>query len=165
MDTLVVMGSIGAPYGVQGWVKINSFAEPKENLFHYSWQVERSGEWQMVEVQQYRAHAGGFVAKLVQIADRDQAALFTNCKIGVQREELPELTADQYYWADLVGMQVFTHANVILGTVVDILETGANDVLVIEGEKEHLVPLVIGDYVKEVDLDAKRMIVEWDPEF
>ena len=161
----VVMGSIGAPYGVQGWVKINSFADPKENIFDYPWALQKAGAWQPVQVEQFRAHAGGYVAKLADIADRDQAALITNCKIGVAREELPDLAADQYYWNDLIGLRVCNQDDVELGEVVEIFATGANDVLVIRGQdKDHLVPLVFDDYVLQVDLDALQMRVQWDPE-
>lgn len=162
MSKHVVVGSIGAPYGVQGWVKINSFTEPKENLFGYSWLLENKDEWQPVNVELFREHGNGYVAKLAGIEDRDQAALITNKKIAVDRLELPELK-DQHYWADLIGLKVLNHNDVVLGKVIEIFATGANDVLVVKGEKEeYLIPLVLDDYVLQVDLANKQMQVHWD---
>lgn len=168
MTTPLIMGNIGAPYGVQGWVKINSFTNPQENLFSYPWLLERAGKWLPVKLEMFRAHSGGFVAKLVDVADRDQAALLTNCKIGVERDHLPELDADEeeFYWNDILGLRVFNQDNIDLGNVVDIFATGANDVLVIRGENgEHLIPLVFTEFVVKIDLAAQRMDVHWDPEF
>ena len=78
---------------------------------------------------------------------------------------MPALESGEYYWADLMGLEVSTRQGDILGVVEKILETGANDVLVIRGEREHLVPYVPGQYVLSVDLAASVMVVDWDPEF
>jgi 16S rRNA processing protein RimM len=167
-STPIVVGSIGAPYGVRGWVKINSFTQPSENLFAYPWLLERSGVWQAVQLDEFRDHAGGFVAKLATVEDRDQAALLTNCKIGEERGELPDLSEDEFYWEDIIGLHVFNQDNVELGTVAEIFATGANDVLVVRGhgaqKSEHLIPLVFDKFVVKVDLEAHRLDVYWDLE-
>jgi 16S rRNA processing protein RimM len=85
--------------------------------------------------------------------------------VTVPREVFPRAPKGHYYWADLIGLKVYTVDAVDLGVVTGVLETGANDVLEVKGDRERLIPFVMGPYVKEVDLDAGRMTVDWDPEF
>lgn len=163
----VVVGKIGAPYGVKGWVKIHSFTEPKTNLFDYPLLIESRKEgWRQVEVENFRQHGEGFVAKLVDVGDRDQAALITNAQLAVERENLPELDDDDYYFADLLGLTVFNQENIELGRVVDFMATGANDVMIVKGKKkEYLIPFVLDMYILEINTDNKTMRVDWDAEF
>lgn len=165
MSEPVVVGSIGAPYGVRGWVKINSFTDPKDNLFSYPWLLQKANAWQPVKIEEFRPHAGGFVARLADIFDRDQAALITNLKIAVEREALPDLEDDEYYWTDCHGLLVYNQDQVCLGKIVDIFATGANDVIVVKGDKgEYLIPFVLDSYVEDIDFDAQTMKVRWDLE-
>ncbi len=78
---------------------------------------------------------------------------------------MPASEDGSWYWMDLIGLQVVTTGGVVLGQVTGLVETGANDVLVVQGERERLVPFVIDQYVKRVDLDAGLIEVDWDPEF
>lgn len=163
----VIVGSIGAPHGVRGWVRINSFTEPSDNIFTYPLLLEAGDTWKPVEVEQVQLRNGGFTAKLVGIEDRDQAALITNVKLAVLRESMPELV-DENYWSDVMGLTVYNEDQICLGKIVDIFETGANDVVVVKDEttgKEHLIPYVPEMYVLSVDLAAGTMQVRWDPEF
>jgi 16S rRNA processing protein RimM len=166
VDNLVVVGKIGAPYGVRGWVKVHSFTEPKDNLFGYPLLIqEHSVAWRPLEIEEFKAHGDGFVAKLAGVADRDQAALITNAEIAVLRENLPELDKEEFYWADLIGLTVFNQDNIELGKIEDYFETGANDVIVVQGENgSHLIPFVPDMYVLDIDLSTKQMRVQWDPE-
>ncbi len=164
LDTVIV-GNIGAPHGVQGWVRINSFTEPADNLFSYPLLLESTGEWLTIKVEQFKPHGTGFVAKLEKIDDRDQAALLTNLKLAVLRAELPELIDDEYYWNDLIGLTVINEENIELGKIVDCFDNGANEVLVVKGAKEHLIPYVPEDFILDVDLEHKQMRVRWDAEF
>ncbi|HDN69444.1 MAG TPA: 16S rRNA processing protein RimM, partial [Gammaproteobacteria bacterium] len=97
--------------------------------------------------------------------DRDAAAALTGTDIGIYRSQLPPVDADEYYWSDLMGMQVITKDDQVLGVVDHLLETGANDVIVVKGEQEHLVPYIKGQVVKSVDLEARIIRVEWDPDY
>lgn len=164
----IIVGSIGAPHGVRGWVRINSFTDPADNLFEYELLMQSHNEWLPVEIEQVKPNGEAFIAKLQGVEDRDQAALITNAKLAVEREQLPELDEDQNYWADVIGLMVVNEADIQLGTVVDIFETGANDVLVVKDEvngKEHLIPYVPEMFVLQVDLAAGTMQVRWDAEF
>jgi len=165
-DALLVMGRILAPYGVKGWVRVVTFTETPENLLAYSpWYLMLNGHWQEAEVQDGKLHGKGLVVRLAGCEDRDAAAGFSGKDIGVYRSQLPTLQADEYYWSDLVGLQVYTTQDILLGVVDHLIETGANDVLVIRGEREHLVPFVREQVVKSVDQEAGVMRVDWDPDF
>lgn len=170
MNTIVV-GKIGAPYGVRGWVKIHSFTEPLDNLFTYPLLIAAPKDtWRAIKIDEYKMHGDGYVAKLSGIDDRDQAALITNLHLAMNREDLPELDTDQYYFNDLLGLQVYNQANIELGQVVDFFATGANDVMVVQGtvgngKKEYLIPFVLDMYITSIDLPNKKMQVDWDAEF
>ncbi len=164
---MVIIGCIGAPYGVNGWVHVQSFTEPGENILSYkTWNLYKNEQWQKVSVISARAHGKGFVATFVGCESREAAAAFNQSEIGILREELPSLEPGEYYWADLIGMKVFTKEGDLLGELQDLLETGSNDVLIVKGEKgEYLIPYIPQQYVLEIDLKLRVMRVDWDPEF
>jgi 16S rRNA processing protein RimM len=165
-ETPLLMGRIAAPYGVRGWVRVVTFTEVPENLLAYSpWYLNRGGHWQEVELLDGREHGKGLVVQLQGCDDRDAAAALTGTDIGVYRSQLPPPDVDEYYWSDLVGLQVFTTDDRLLGVVDHLIETGANDVLVIRGERECLVPFVMGQVVQSVDLESGVIRVDWDPDF
>lgn len=166
VDKTVVVGKIGAPYGVQGWVKVHSFTQPGENLFGYPLLFEaHSGVSRSVKIEQFKPHGDSFVAKLADINDRDAAALITNSTVVVYRKDLPELDSEEFYLEDLIGLSVYNQDNIKLGQVKDFFETGANEVLVVQDEAvEHLIPFVPEMFVLNIDLPGKQMQVRWDLE-
>ena len=162
----VILGKIAGVYGVRGWVKVFSETKPKENIFNYSpWQINVSGKWRSVEAVEGKPHGKGLVARLDSCDEREKARELVGAEIAIYKDQLPAADEGEYYWADLVGLEVVTLQGVKLGVVDHLLETGANDVLVIKGEREHLVPFVQGHYIKQVDLEAGVIRVDWDPEF
>lgn len=163
---LVPLGRISGLYGVHGWVKIFSETDPREAILSYSpWLIRQSGDWQEIAVVKGRPHGKTVVASLAGIADRDQAAKLLGAEIAVPRSQLPRTAADDYYWTDLEGLTVTTTEGVVLGTIRSLFETGANDVMVVVGERERLLPFILQQVVKEVDLAAGTILVDWDPEF
>jgi 16S rRNA processing protein RimM len=164
---IVVLGRIGAPFGIKGWVHLQVFTDPPENILSYSsWYLKRNQGWQKFKVLEIRPHGKHFVALLEGVLDREQAKTYTQAEIGMPREELPELPENSHYWADLEGLTVINEEGVKLGIVKHLFETGANDVLVVQGEKkEHLIPYVPDEYILSVDFDDRIMRVHWDPEF
>ena len=165
---LVVLGRISGLYGVRGWVKVFSHTEPRERIVQYSpWQVRLggpSGEWRSMVVAEGRRHGKGVIVRLEGIDDRDVAARLMEAEIAIHRDQLPELEPGDYYWTDLQGLEVVNREGVTLGRVDHLFETGANDVLVVLGERERLIPYT-DDTVLGVDLEAGRIEVDWDPEF
>lgn len=149
-----------------GWVKVFSYTRPKENLLGYSpWHIETPDGWRTYRLEEGRVHGKALIARLEEMDNRTQVQALLGCDIAVSRSQMPQLSAGEYYWCDLLELTVFNRQGVCLGSVIEIQETGANDVLVIEGAERHLVPLLIRRYVREVDLDAGRLVVDWDPEW
>jgi len=165
-DRLLVMGRITAPYGVKGWVHIAAYTALPENLLHYlPWHINRQGNWQVVEIVSGRHHGKGLVVQLQGCTDRDTAAALRGADIGIYRSQLPPVAADEYYWSDLIGMQVIATDGRVLGRLDHLLETGANDVMVVKGEQEVLIPYIEGQVVESVDLETREIRVDWDPDF
>jgi 16S rRNA processing protein RimM len=160
----VPLGVISGIHGLKGGVKVHSYTRPREAIFDFgAWRL--GDERRPVKVESGGPSGKTLVAKLAEIDDRESARVLIGQEIAVLRSDLPELASGEYYWADLLGLEVFNREGQALGTVERMMETGANDVLVIRGEKEHLVPYVPGQYVLRIDLEAGRMEVDWDSEF
>jgi 16S rRNA processing protein RimM len=165
-DELLVMGQIASPFGVKGWVRVNTYTAMADNLLDYSpWYLNVQGGWQLTEPVAGRPHGKGLVVQLKDCHDRDAAAALTGTDIGVYRSQLPPAGADEYYWSDLIGLQVVTREGQVLGVVDHLFETGANDVLVVKGEQEYLVPFIKEQVVESVDLESRIIRVDWDPDF
>lgn len=171
IEQRVLMGRVGAPYGVKGWLWIHSDTRPIDNIFDYAeWQIGTGDNWQTFNVLEGRPQGKSLIARLANeegqvIADRNQAAELTNAVVAVWRNEMPQLPDGEYYWTDLIGLEVLTESGQGLGKVETLMETGANNVLVVRGERERLIPFVPGQVVKNVDLQKTVITVDWDPEF
>jgi len=165
-DRYISLGKVGAPYGLEGAVKIISFTEDPEDIFDYDpWYINKNGQWVEVVLEGEAVQGKYLVAQFTGCEDRDTAQQWTNCEIAVKRSQLPELPAGKYYWSDLEGLTVKTVEDLVLGIIDEVMETGANPVLVIQGEKRHLVPYLPEQVVKEVNLAANYVIVDWDTDF
>lgn len=174
-SNLINVGRITSVFGVKGWVKVHSATEPRDNICHYSpWWLKTRHGVKAVEVDEYKAHGDGLVVHLKGLDDRDLAREYCQVDVAVERQQLPDLEAGDYYWHQLLGLTVISQyqgQQTCLGKVVQILETGANDVLVVKGDadsldqKERLIPYVPGQYVLNVDVSAGCIAVDWDPEF
>jgi 16S rRNA processing protein RimM len=161
----VVMGRVAAPYAVQGWVKIQPYTEYLDSLLDYgTWWLgreegPRSG-WRDYRVLEGKVHGQTLLARLEGVNDRTASEALKGLEVAVDRAAFPEPGADEYYWDDLIGLEVVNTEGVVLGKVEGLLETGAHDVLRVVGERERLIPFV-GAYVREVDGEAGRILVEW----
>ena len=163
---LVIIGRVAGVYGVRGWIKVLSATEPPEAILDYpSWQVGSGSQWRPMVLVEGRRHGKGILAHLASCDDRDVARTLVGAEIAVPRNEMPDPGPNQFYWADLEGLTVRTVAGVELGSVDHLIETGANDVLVVKGERERLIPYVWGQVVTDVDLEQGVMTVDWDSEF
>lgn len=159
------MGRIVAPFGVKGWVKIQPYTATPRSLAAYStWWLARDGGWRECAVQSVHPQGANVVAKLEGCDDRDAAAGLKGWEVAVPRDALPPAAPGEYYWTDLLGLRVENEQAQHLGTVAQMMQTGANDVLVVEGERERLIPF-IGGVVKRVDVDAGVIVVDWDADY
>jgi 16S rRNA processing protein RimM len=161
---LVTLGHIAGAHGIQGWVKIHSLTEPREAIFGYQpWLLGSALE--AVLIRQGKKHGNRLIALLENTETREQAEALANQPIAVYRDQLPALPQGEFYWTDLLGLAVRLEDGRELGRVDNMLATGANDVMVVRGDRERLIPFVRGQYVKQVDLDEGVVTVDWDPDF
>ncbi|WP_420791611.1 ribosome maturation factor RimM [Enterovibrio qingdaonensis] len=169
----VVVGKLGASYGIRGWLKVFSYTEDAESIFSYTpWYIKVRGEWKETGLEDWKRHGQGYVCKLKGLDQREDAAALTNAEIAINADVLPSLSDEEFYWRELFGMEVVTTKGYNLGKVTDILETGSNDVLVVTanpkdafGQKERLVPFLDEQVIKMIDRSAQRIEVDWDPGF
>lgn len=165
-ERLVVIGRITGAHGVRGALRIYSYTEPPENIFEYGrWYLHGGDDWSPVACLGGQRHGKGLLGWIEGVEDRDAALRYRNVEIAVPRDALPEPEHGVWYWVDLVGCRVENLEGVVLGVVTTLMETGAHDVLVVEhAGGERLVPFAYGPVVKEVDLEARRIRVEWHPD-
>lgn len=157
------VGRISGVFGIQGWLKVYSYTEPRENIAQFSsWMIEHDGSRREATVEEGKRHGKGVVVKLSGIDDRDAALALVGAEIEVSRAALPPVAPGEYYWADLEGLSVRNEAGELLGRVDHLLATGAHDVLVLDGDGSRLIPFVAGEIVKDVDLAAGVLVVDWD---
>lgn len=162
---MVVMGQIVAPYGIKGWIKVRAFTGRLDALLDYpSWWVGKEGDWRECEVLEAHVQGKTVVAEIEGCSSRNESERMKGVQIAVPRDMLPAAGENEYYWNDLIGLEVFNLEGEKFGKVESILETGANDVLVVKNGNEHLIPF-IGQYVHEVDLENKRVLVDWKADY
>ncbi|RXZ44911.1 ribosome maturation factor RimM [Crenobacter cavernae] len=161
-NDLVIMGYVRGAFGVRGWVKIQANTEHADSLFDYStWWLGRDGDWKPYRFEDGLLQPKAIAAKLQGVDGREAAEAMRGCEIAIPRSEFPEPDEDEFYWTDLIGLEVFTVDAVLLGKVAELMETGANDVLVVvDGETRRLIPFVDA-VVKTVELEAGRITVDW----
>lgn len=170
---VILVGKIGASYGIKGWFKVNTYTEIPEAIFEYSpWHVSLNGQNHVVEVAEWRRHNKGLIAKFAGVDNRNDAEAWLHAEISVTADQLPELAEDEFYWRDLKGMLVTNEQGYNFGTVSGLMETGSNDVLVVDanrndafGKTERLIPFIQDDVIKNIDVEQNTIMVDWDPGF
>lgn len=163
---LLVVGKITSPYGVQGWLKIRSYTDPITNIIeYYPWSMSQGDQCRQIRVLEARSHGRGIVAHIESINDRDAAAQLSGQEIFIQPDQLPKPADGQFYWRQLQGLRVVNLEGCFFGIVDHLLETGANDVLVVKGDRERLIPYVVGDIVKNVDIEKGEIQVDWAEDY
>jgi len=169
----IILGKVGAVYGIKGWLKIHSFTDEQEAILDYfPWSLKLGNNKQSVEIVDWRKHSNGLIVQIAGIDDRDIAQKLVGSEIIVNESMLSDLPDGEFYWRDLIGMTVVTDKGYDLGQVSDIMETGANDVLVVKanmkdafGKKERLIPYLFEQVILSVSQENKQICVDWDPGF
>ena len=165
MSRRVVLGQVGGAFGVQGWVRIQSYTDPPTNILKFGrWQLGRAGQWREVEVEDGKMTAKGVLAKLAGVETPEEARLVTGSEIAVERDQLPAAAPGEYYWSDLEGLAAFGQNGQSLGRIEEFRATPAGTVVVIRGERQHWVPFV-KERIVSVDLDAGRVVLDWDADW
>ena len=162
-DKYIIIGKIGAPHGIRGWLKIQSYTENKDQIFSYQpWYLFQQDIEQVCIVEQTRLQHDTLFAKLKGIETPEAARLLTGKEIAIPREQLPTLKQNEYYWNDLIGLTVINQDGQPYGKVIYLMATGSNDVLVIKNTKEHAIPFIWDEVILSVDLIKKEIRVKWD---
>ena len=169
-NNYLIIGRISSVFGIKGWIKLVSHSRPRENVFSYPhWYVKlKKGKWQKLKVVTGKPHGKTLVAKLARIETREEAEQWIGADIAISRDMLPRTDQDDYYWADLIGLNVRTESGEEIGTVIRLMETGSNDVLVVKNDdthEEHLIPWVMEQVIVDVDLSGGQILVDWDTDF
>jgi len=160
-EDYVVMGRVVAPYAIKGWIKLQTFTEHLDGLLDYPiWYLGRNGNWREYHLLDGKVHGQTLLASLEGVNDRDASEALQGMEVAVLREEMPDADEDEYYWDELVGLDVANIQGEALGRVVGLLETGANDVLQVQGERMRLIPFVEA-YIQSVDVGGGKIVVDW----
>ena len=161
MDPLII-GRVASVLGLKGWVKIHSFTRPREQLFSYDHVLLGQGsKWGKRTIKDSQLRGSSLRVLFANCINRNQATDLIGLNIGVSRSNLSPTRANEFYWVDLIGLDVFNLDNKHLGEVVGLLETGANDVLEIMGDRTYLIPFVQKVYILDVNLIDKRILADW----
>jgi len=159
------MGEIVGAFGLKGWVKVKAFTETADSLGVFpTWMVQTKEGWRDMALQDFEVHSKGPVAKLAGCDDRDTADALRGAQVAVTREALGDAEEGTLYWVDLVGLEVMDESGTRLGEVEGLFEAGDTSVLVVRGARERLIPFVPA-YVKAVDREARRITVDWKPDY
>lgn len=163
----VLLGRIVGAFGVRGEIKLDSFTEPKAAIFRYQpWTLrDAQGRERTLDSARGRDTPKGVVATLLDVSDRDSAEALRGTEVWVARSALPPPKPGEYYWIDLEGLRVVNAEGIEFGRVSHLFSTGANDVLVVQGERERMIPFAMPDYVQSIDFDEQLIIVDWDADF
>jgi 16S rRNA processing protein RimM len=161
-SSLIELGVVGAPFGVRGWVKLRSFTDPPDRLLqHRRVQLGLGGTWTVYTIEASGRSGGQLTAKLSGVNDRTRAQTLRGAKVGVPRSELPPRDDKDFYRADLIGCEVMNLAGIHLGKVQHFVETPAQVLMVVRGEREYWVPAV-PQHLRRVDLAARQVVVDWE---
>ena len=152
-------------FGVKGWVKVQPYTESVDSLFRYpEWWLASAGGWEAMKVDEKAVHRQVLLVRFAGMDDRNRAATLKGRDVAIPRHQLPDADPGEYYWADLIGLGVENTHGQSLGHVERLFESGANPVLVVRGNRERLLPFVDA-VVKQVDLEAGKLLVEWELDY
>jgi len=166
LDGWIVVGRFGRPHGVKGFVTVHSFTEPRDNILQYEdWYIFLNNQWQSIKLSDIELLNKSIIAKVQGFPEREMVAQLTNIDIGIPQEKLENLQAGEYYWHQLIGLDVVNLSGEKLGQVAELIATGSNDVLVVTGKKRCLIPYLPERYVLEINLEQQKIVVDWDADF
>ncbi len=166
-DPMIIMGRVAGAQGILGWVKLKTYTEFADSLAEFPawWLGDEKHPWREVGVEKFAVQSKGLIAKFPGCNDRTSAEKFKGLLVAVPRSSLPQQPEDEYYWSDLIGMAAVNLAGEHLGTVDNLLETGANDVLCVRSDGGEILIPFIAQVIREVDLDKKVIRVDWQADY
>lgn len=163
---MIAVARVSGVFGVKGWLRIFSYTRPPGNLLDYRpWCIKSPKGFEPFPVAELDFRGDTLICRLEGIDVREVAADWVGTELYIRRDQLPALAAGEYYWSDLIGLEVRNLQGEVLGEVTRLLETGAHDVLVVRGDREHLIPYVMGVHVQAVEPNEGRLIVDWEADY
>jgi 16S rRNA processing protein RimM len=161
-SALIQLGFVGAPFGVRGWIKLRSHTDPPERLLeHRSLVLGQGSVWQNYRIEASGRSGGALTVKLAGVENRDQAQALRGAHVCVPRSELPQREIRDFYRADLIGCEVVNLDGISLGKVQHFIESPAQVLMVVRGTREFWIPAV-PQHLRRVDLQARRVVVDWN---
>jgi 16S rRNA processing protein RimM len=162
----VILGRLGRPQGLKGLIRVISFTQPRSAILDYMpLHIQIKDTWHPLAIDTFQIQNETILVKLSSYSERETVAELTNCYVGIPPAQLPQLPEGEYYWHELKQMTVINQEGILLGEIIDILPTGSNDVLVVKGEKRHLIPYVPGVHIMSVDPVKRQIVADWDENF
>ena len=160
-DEFILVASVGKPIGLKGWAKVNSFTRPPENLFNYkNFFIDEDGTKKVFKIKKFSKSGKNYIFKIESFNSLEEIERYKNKEIFINSKDLPKLKENEFYWKDLIGKDVELENGTFVGVVTEIIETGSDDVLVVEKEnKKELIPFNFGEVIKKVSGDL--IIVDW----
>lgn len=162
------MGKIGKTYGILGWMKIFSFTENQEKIFDYKpWFILKEKKMEKIQPKAWKNYKNNFIFCVKNISDPSEAKKLTNLNIFINRNILPKLPHDEYYWNDIISCNVFDTQKKYLGKVINLIRTQYNDIIVIEHlskkkYKKIIIPFIDQKIIQNVNIKKKTIIVNWN---
>ncbi|MGL5743181.1 MAG: ribosome maturation factor RimM [Legionella sp.] len=165
-ENWIVIARFGRPHGVKGFVTVHSFTEPRDNVLKYAvWHAFINNKWEPIKLVRAEVQNKSIIVQIEGYPEREMAGRLTNIEIAISKEQLEELKPGEYYWHQLIGMNVINQQGQPFGKITEIIPTGANDVLVVEGDKKHLIPYLPGQFILDIDTNQQTITVDWDLDF
>lgn len=166
IEQKIVIGRFGSPFGVKGWIKVQSFTKPEENLLTYAdWYISERDSWSLIKHDGLAKHGKGWIVHLTGYDSPEAVRFLVSLDIAIARSDFPPLAEDEFYINDIVGFSAINVEGVTLGVVMGFLDSGAHELVVITGEKEYLIPLIKDRFLKAVDKAKQQITVDWDADF
>lgn len=165
MKQLMEIGQIVNTYGIKGCLKVVPYTDNVKRFEELKTiYIEYKNELKEFSIEEIKYSKNTVMLKLKGIDDMNMAEMYKNCYIKIDRKDAVKLPEDTYFIVDLIGLTVHTDENRLLGTLIDVFPTGSNDVYVVKDDlgKQILLP-AIGDVIKNVDIQNKKMIVHLIP--
>ncbi|WWO96050.1 MAG: ribosome maturation factor RimM [Candidatus Dasytiphilus stammeri] len=171
INNLVILGKISSPYGIRGWLKINSYTDKKENIISYQpWMIHLNNEYHEIKLEDWKTCPSSLIIKIKGYNTVDESRKFINTNIIGDASVFPLLEKGEYYWRELIGCHVITKEGYNVGTVLELFSTGSNDVLVvhsslIKNNKQLLIPFINQEVIKTIDIFSRYIEITWEKKF
>lgn len=159
----IIVGRFGSPFGIKGWIKLQSFTEPEENLLNYKrWYWLNRENWVSIEQDDYTRHGKGWIVHLVGYDSPEAVRFLAGVDVAIERQDFPPLAEGEFYLHDVLGFRVQNLQGIELGQVTGFMDSGAHELLVVSGMKEYLIPLIRDHFLISVDTEKRQLVVDWD---